>query len=150
MPTWIFQFVAWAGRVRSERRLNCRFPDVERAVARLAPRPWLMIHGEKDAYIGPAIARTLFAEASEPKELWIVPKAKHNRCREVEPEAYAERVVGFLRRFAPRRSLMSRSSPTTRPERPVVLIFVPRRSPPRHRSVLVPRPRRGLAAPVRG
>ena len=46
-------FVGWAGRLRSQRRLDCRFPDVERAVARLAPRPWLMIHGEKDAYIGP-------------------------------------------------------------------------------------------------
>jgi hypothetical protein len=61
-----------------------------------------MIHGEKDAYIGPEIARTLFAEAKEPKELWIVPRAKHNRCREVEPEAYADRVVSFLRRSAPR------------------------------------------------
>ena len=105
MPIWIFRFVAWAGRVRSERRLNCRFPDVERAVSRLSPRPWLMIHGEKDAYIGTSIARTLFAEASEPKELWIVPKAKHNRCREMGPEAYSARVIDFLRRFAPRRQL---------------------------------------------
>ena len=56
MPVWVFRFVAWAGRVRSERRLKCRFPDVEKAVARLSPRPWLMIHGEKDAYIVPAIA----------------------------------------------------------------------------------------------
>ncbi len=103
MPIWLFRFVAWAGRCRSERRLHCRFPDVERAVGRLSPRPWLMIHGEKDAYIGPDIARTLFAEASEPKELWIVPKAKHNRCREVSPEAYASRVVEFFRRYAPRR-----------------------------------------------
>ena len=64
-----------------------------------------MIHGEKDAYIGTNIARALFAEASEPKEMWVVPKAKHNRCREIAPEAYAERVVGFLRRFGPRREL---------------------------------------------
>ena len=58
-----------------------------------------MIHGEKDAYIGPEIARRLFAEAGEPKELWIVPGAKHNRCREVDPDAYAARVVEFLRRL---------------------------------------------------
>ncbi len=104
MPLWVFRFVAWTGRLRSERSLNCRFPDVERAVARLAPRPWLMIHGAKDAYIGPEIARTLFAEAREPKELWIVPKAKHNRCREVDPQAYASRVGTFLERYAPRRA----------------------------------------------
>ena len=51
-------------------------------LARLAPRPWLMIHGEKDAYISPTIARELFVRAGEPKELWIVPNAKHNRCRD--------------------------------------------------------------------
>jgi uncharacterized protein len=101
MPLWVFRFVSWTGRLRSEKRLNCRFPDVERAVARLAPRPWLMIHGEKDAYIGPEIAKALFAEAHEPKELWIVPGAKHNRCREVEAEAYDDRVGAFFERSAP-------------------------------------------------
>jgi pimeloyl-ACP methyl ester carboxylesterase len=101
LPYWIFPFVGWAGRIRSERRLNCRFPDVERAVTRLAPRPWLSIHGEKDAYIGPDIARTLYDQASDPKELWIVPNAKHNRCRELDPTAYAERLTGFFRRHAP-------------------------------------------------
>jgi len=105
MPVLVFRWLGFVGRVRSEWRLNCRFPDVERAVRRLTPRPWLAVHGEKDAYIGPAIARDLFAKADEPKELWIVPKAKHNRCREVAPEAYAERVAVFLRRFAPRRGL---------------------------------------------
>jgi pimeloyl-ACP methyl ester carboxylesterase len=103
LPLWIFRLVGWAGRVRSERRLNCRFPDVETAVARLAPRPWLMIHGGKDAYIGPDIARTLFAAAREPKDLWIVPKAKHNRCLESAPTEYAARLRDFLGRSAPRR-----------------------------------------------
>ncbi len=122
MPIWVFKFLAWTARVRSERRLNCRFPDVERAVARLAPRPWLMIHGEKDAYIGPAIAQALFAEANDPKELWVVPRAKHNRCREMAPEAYAERVSGFLRRFAPRRELdpLEPAGSEFRPDRRVV------------------------------
>ncbi|SIO04229.1 Serine aminopeptidase, S33 [Singulisphaera sp. GP187] len=105
MPLWVFSYVGFMGRMQSQRNLRCHFPDVERAVARLAPRPWLMIHGGKDAYIGPEIARLLFAEAREPKELWIVPGAKHNRCREVQPESYAERVSSFLGRVAPRRPL---------------------------------------------
>jgi pimeloyl-ACP methyl ester carboxylesterase len=104
MPLWVFRFVAWSGRMYSAKRLRCRFPDVEHAVGRLAPRPWLMIHGQKDAYIVPSIARALFAEARKgPKEQWFVPGAKHNRCRDVEPVAYAERVAGFLGRVAPRR-----------------------------------------------
>lgn len=105
LPKAYFRFVAWAGLRRSQRRLNCRFPTVERAVRRLAPRAWLMIHGQKDAYIGTDIARTLFALASEPKELWIVPKAKHNRCRQVAPEEYNERVMGFFQTYAPRRPI---------------------------------------------
>jgi pimeloyl-ACP methyl ester carboxylesterase len=117
MPLWVFQFLSWIGRLRSERRLNCRFPDVERAVSRLAPRPWLMIHGAKDAYIGPDIARTLFAEAREPKELWIVPKAKHNRCREVEPKAYALRVGAFFEQYAPRRAPQPAAPPAPVPVR---------------------------------
>ena len=61
-----------------------------------------MIHGAKDAYIGPEIARQLFVLAGEPKDLWIVPGAKHNRCREVDPDAYAARIESFLQQYAPR------------------------------------------------
>ena len=89
------------------RRLSC----FERAVARLSPRPWLMIHGAKDAYIGPEIARRLFEEAREPKELWIVPGAKHNRCRDINPAAYRERVAGFIREYAPRRTQPAVAAP---------------------------------------
>lgn len=103
MPGWLFEFASWAGRMNAQKQLGRKFASVERAVANLAPRPLLMIHGEKDNYIGPAIAKALFAYAGEPKELWIVPKAKHNRCREVDPGGYRERVDQFFRRYAPRR-----------------------------------------------
>ena len=102
MPLWMFAFAGWTGRVSSQWRSGRRYPSLKRAVARLAPRPWLMIHGEKDAYIGPEIARDLFAAAGEPKEAWIVPGAKHNRCREADPALYRDRLVGWFRRWAPR------------------------------------------------
>ncbi len=103
MPTAIFAFVGWAGRVRAERRRGRKYADVERAAARLSPRPWLQIHGERDGYIGPQIARELNRCAREPKELWLVPQAKHNRCREVDPAGYRAQVEGYFRRWAPRR-----------------------------------------------
>jgi pimeloyl-ACP methyl ester carboxylesterase len=105
IPMWLFGFLAWRGRLGTERSLNCRFPSVEAAVARLAPRPWLMIHGERDTYIGPEIARNLFDQGDDPQELWLVPNAKHNRCRETAPDDYAEKVLSFLERYAPRRPL---------------------------------------------
>ena len=101
-PTKVFGLLSWVARLREQRKLSCKFPDIETAVARLSPRPLLMIHGAKDAYIKPDIARSLFDEGREPKELWIVPGAKHNRCREVEPETYAERIKAFFRKNSPR------------------------------------------------
>jgi pimeloyl-ACP methyl ester carboxylesterase len=101
-PRNIFALLGWVGQRRAERRLSCRFPSIERAAARVSPRPWLMIHGAKDAYIGPEIAQRLWDEAGQPKELWIVPGAKHNRCREVDPVGYAGRIESFLARYAPR------------------------------------------------
>jgi len=101
-PRNIFSLLGWLAQRRAERRLSCRFPSIERAAAQLSPRPWLMIHGAKDAYIGPEIAERLWAEAGEPKELWIVPGAKHNRCREVDAVGYAGRIESFLARYAPR------------------------------------------------
>ena len=101
LPDWFFNLASWAARMRTQRRLHRKFANVERDIAKLAPRPLLMIHGAKDNYIGPDIARALFALAREPKELWIVPKAKHNRCREVDPQGYRDRVASFFRRYAP-------------------------------------------------
>jgi pimeloyl-ACP methyl ester carboxylesterase len=114
LPAWLFDVVlhmmGWSSRIRSEWRLKCRFPDVETAVARLSPRPCFMIHGEDDAYISAAIAQRFFGKARDPKHLWMVPGAKHNRCREVDPEAYRAQVADFLQRYAPRRPLPARKA----------------------------------------
>jgi pimeloyl-ACP methyl ester carboxylesterase len=114
IPKWLYRILARAGRRRSEWRRGCRFPDVEKAVARLAPRPWLMIHGQRDTYIRPEIAEELFERGNGPKEIWLVPDAKHNRCREREPEAYAGRLLDFIDRYAPRRPITE--SPRPEPE----------------------------------
>lgn len=111
---WLFGFLAWRGRRGTERSLNCRFPGVESAVSRLAPRPWLMIHGQRDTYIGSEIARDLFEHGEDPKELWLVPNAKHNRCRETAPDAYAAKLVGFLERYAPRRPFVASTEVVSR------------------------------------
>jgi len=103
MPNSLFEYLGWTGRMRTQFRLGCRYSNVEKAVARLAPRPWLAIHGQKDAYIGIAIAEKLFERAGEPKELCVVPQAKHNRCREKDPVAYKQHLVRFFERYAPRR-----------------------------------------------
>ncbi len=111
LPRWLYRVLARSGRRNSERRRRCRFPDVERAVARLAPRPWLMIHGQRDTYISPEIVQELFRSGNGPREMWLVPDAKHNRCREREPEAYAGRLLDFIDRYAPRRPITEPPAP---------------------------------------
>jgi pimeloyl-ACP methyl ester carboxylesterase len=115
VPRWIYAFVGDMSRLRAQRRRNCRFPNIETAARRLSPRPLLMIHGERDTYIGPDIARSLFDYARDPRELWIVPDAKHNRCRECHPEDYEARVAQFMARSAPRRSAQPYAEPAAVP-----------------------------------
>lgn len=129
MPRAAFEYLGWVGRVRTQRRLGCRYVSVERAAARLSPRPWLAIHGQKDAYIGVAIAEGLFRRAGEPKEFWAVAKAKHNRCRQQDPATYDGRILDFFGRYAPRRVESARpaaaapaASPA--PESPAALAIV--------------------------
>ncbi|MCZ6700982.1 MAG: alpha/beta hydrolase [bacterium] len=79
--------------------LRRRYLSVERAVAGLNGRACLFIHGERDTYIDISLTQQLFAEAGEPKALWIVPGARHNEGLVAAPDAYQERVSSFFRRY---------------------------------------------------
>lgn len=46
-------------------------------VARVAPLPLLLVHGDRDGYFGVAHAEQLAAAAGEPVELWIEPGFAH-------------------------------------------------------------------------
>ena len=55
-----------------------------------------MIHGGGDTYIKPDMARALFDCAGEPKEFWLVEKAKHNQALHVAGDEYRRRVLAFF------------------------------------------------------
>lgn len=67
-------------------------------VARIAPRPLLIIHGADDALTPVEHARRLYAAAREPKELWIVPETGHCAAYFTDREPYVARVAGFFAR----------------------------------------------------
>jgi uncharacterized protein len=96
LPSWYFGIVGLAGLRQTERERRCHFPHLERALARLAPRPLLMIHGEADTYIRQEMAEALFAYARSPKEFWLVPGAKHNGALHVCGDEYRKRVLSFF------------------------------------------------------
>ena len=96
IPTWFYGMIGLSALARIERLRRCRFPHLEKALARLAPRPLLMIHGGADTYIKPVMARALFAHAREPKELWVVEGAKHNQALHTHGDEYRRRVLEFF------------------------------------------------------
>lgn len=96
LPAWYYEIVGRTclGRLQQHRGFRC--PDLEPAVARLAPRPLLMIHGGADTYIKPEMAKALFDRARQPKELWVVEGAKHNQAIQVAGDEYHRRVCDFF------------------------------------------------------
>jgi len=96
LPDWYYGLLARAGLKLIRRDNGCRFPHLERALPKLAPRPLLMIHGGADTYIKPEMARALYRLARQPKELWVVEGAKHNQALHEAGEEYRRRVLAFF------------------------------------------------------
>jgi pimeloyl-ACP methyl ester carboxylesterase len=96
LPSWYYGLIGLAGLRQIERERRCHFPHLERAMAKLARRPLLMIHGEFDNYIRREMAEALFAYAREPKEFWLVRGAKHNGALHVCGDEYRQRVLAFF------------------------------------------------------
>jgi fermentation-respiration switch protein FrsA (DUF1100 family) len=68
-----------------------------KSIARIAPRPLLLIHGEADMQISVDNSKQLFAAAHNPNvQLWIVSNADHVQSYKTEPVAYLERVLTFF------------------------------------------------------
>ena len=67
-------------------------------VGRLAPRPLLIIHGERDDVVPPSDADELFAAAKEPKELWRVDGAAHGDTLRPGGATSSGRVVAFFKK----------------------------------------------------
>jgi pimeloyl-ACP methyl ester carboxylesterase len=65
-------------------------------MARIAPRPVLMLSGGVDDDTPPWVMDRMFALAWPPKELWREPEVGHGGYFEAHPAEYERRVVGFL------------------------------------------------------
>src|ERR1700754_2896360 len=95
MPPKYYGLIAMAGLKRVGRERKVKYLHLEPVMAKLSPRPLLMIHGADDTYIKAAMAKMMFEKAGEPKEFWLIDRAKHNQALHVAGPAYHERVVAF-------------------------------------------------------
>ena len=61
--------------------------------------PILFIHGSADTYVPTKMVYTLFESKPEPKELWIVPGAKHALSFLENQKAYTDKVQCFTSKY---------------------------------------------------
>jgi uncharacterized protein len=100
LPPFVRDPLARSSHHWAERFSGCSAADVSpvAAVARMAPRPLLIIHSEQDRLIPVAQARLLHAAAPSSCELWTVPRARHVRVHARHRADYERRVIAFFRR----------------------------------------------------
>lgn len=65
-------------------------------IAKLSPRPLLMVVGSDDQIVPPAMTRELFSAAGEPKKWLTVPGAAHGGYARLAPTVYLEKLVTFF------------------------------------------------------
>jgi len=80
-----------------EERFIARLSGPVLAVARIAPRPLLIIHGEDDATVPVHHAEMLYEAAGEPKELWRLAGVGHVGAYFADRAEYIDRVTSFFR-----------------------------------------------------
>jgi fermentation-respiration switch protein FrsA (DUF1100 family) len=77
-------------------RLNLFDIDLVRWIHRVAPRPLLLIFGERDVIVPKSEVDLIFARAGDPKEVWRVPEAAHRNIHVRRPDEYRQRILEFF------------------------------------------------------
>jgi alpha-beta hydrolase superfamily lysophospholipase len=101
-PIWFRPLVPAIIRI-TELRLGVRLERVIPAeyIGKFAPTPMLLLAGTDDNHADSTSTQRLFERCGEPRELWLVPGARHADVFEVAGESYGEYVLDFLRRRLP-------------------------------------------------
>jgi fermentation-respiration switch protein FrsA (DUF1100 family) len=100
-PRLLAVALAWLAIAVTSLRLRANLFRYEPArwVGQIAPRPILLIHGDRDPFTTPAEFDALVAAAGQPKEIWRVPEAGHREVDQHYPDEYRQRVVAFFRQY---------------------------------------------------
>jgi dipeptidyl aminopeptidase/acylaminoacyl peptidase len=85
--------VYWALRLSPQ---SFDMPPKE-VIGRIAPRAVYLVGGDQDTAVPEYMAQQLFAAAGAPKQLWIVPGARHADYLRAAPVEYPARLVEFFR-----------------------------------------------------
>lgn len=96
IPNWHIRMTVACIKLRSQRKRNCRYTNLESLLPRLRDRDVLMISGKSDNYSTPMVTRNLFQKiGGDQCEMWFVDGAKHNMARHVAQDEYDARLIKF-------------------------------------------------------
>jgi uncharacterized protein len=96
-PQWHVELTLAGARWLIQRKRHFRFVKLERYLPKLKDRKVLMIVGKRDSYARPEIAEQIYTELESPtSEYWMVPGARHNQARDMDPAAYDNRLITFF------------------------------------------------------
>ncbi len=87
--------IAWLFQRRTGVDFSSELEPIE-LVARISPRPLLLIYGAEEEALPPPSGRLLFETAGHPKELWVVPGLGHGGYAAAAPEGFERRLVSFF------------------------------------------------------
>lgn len=85
---------------RSEYLARFKANDVAPAEAvRNVHVPIFLLHGTEDNLVKYSYSEKVFASANEPKELWLIPGARHHDMMEVGGAEYTRRITAFFDKY---------------------------------------------------
>ncbi|CBZ25202.1 conserved hypothetical protein [Leishmania mexicana MHOM/GT/2001/U1103] len=83
-------------------------------IAKISPRPILLMHGMSDTVVPMRHSEILFETALEPKQLYLCEGAFHCGLYNTKPDEYEATVLGFLEKYGAVSPLPSPSSPESK------------------------------------
>jgi len=100
LPRLLRPILAWALSWCSLYEVGVRTEQIApvEVVARVSPRPLLIIHGDADKLVPLQQSRELFQAAREPRQRVVVHGAEHCGCRIINPRPYEKQVGDWLKR----------------------------------------------------
>ena len=96
-PQWQIELTLWQAVRRSERKHDCRYVHLENE-AHSFHQPVLLISGARDSYATQEVTNDVARWLEVDDSVWIVGRARHNKSRQIERDAYDDRIVSHFQK----------------------------------------------------